>query len=149
MTTDIQAASREIVNLIPLVMRMLGSELRNAGPLPATAHFRILFMLGNGPHNLSSLAQKNNVSLPTMSNSISILVERGWVQRTRSQHDRRSLVLEITPAGQAVTEAIRLHAETRVADMLDPLSADDVKKLLEGMAVLRIAFDHTTPAAHG
>ena len=63
-------------------MRTVAAELRAAGELPAPAHFGLLTMLGNQPRTLTELALLQGVSLPTMSNSISTLVQRGWVKRS-------------------------------------------------------------------
>ena len=74
--------SLEILKIIPLVMRTVAAELRAAGELPAPAHFGLLTMLSVQPRTLSELANLQGVSLPTMSNSITSMVQRGWVRRT-------------------------------------------------------------------
>jgi DNA-binding MarR family transcriptional regulator len=58
-------------------------------------------ILGEGPHCLSELAEKQAVSLPTTSHSIGKLVERGWVTRSRAHRDWRIVEVELTPAGRA------------------------------------------------
>jgi hypothetical protein len=81
--TRVQArdTAREILEIIPLVMRTVAAELRAAGEMPAPAHFGLLSILSIRPRMLSDLASLQGVSLPTMSNSISAMVERGWVKR--------------------------------------------------------------------
>ena len=66
---------------MPLVMRTVAAELRAAGEMPAPAHFGLLTMLSVRPRTLTELAALQGVSLPTMSNSISAMVQRGWVRR--------------------------------------------------------------------
>src|SRR6188472_4242999 len=94
-------AAREILKIIPLVMRTVAAELRAAGELPAPAHFGLLTMLSAQPRTLTELAGLQGVSLPTMSNSISAMVQRGWVRRTATARDRRVVVIEVTPVGRA------------------------------------------------
>ena len=88
--TRVQArdTARDILEIIPLVMRTVAAELRAAGEMPAPAHFGLLSILSVRPRMLSDLASLQGVSLPTMSNSISAMVERGWVRRESAR--RRS-----------------------------------------------------------
>jgi len=140
MSSKPQLAAREFLEIIPLAMRSLGSELRQSANLPVPGHFNLLFMLAEGPHNLSELAEKHNVTPPTMSNTISTLVERGWVQRTQSEHDRRQISIELTPAGREMLNTVQAYAENRIAEILVPLSVEELDQLIAGLAVLRSAF---------
>jgi hypothetical protein len=81
-------------------MRTVAAELRAAGEMPAPAHFGLLTMLGNQPRTLTELALLQGVSLPTMSNSISTMVQRGWVKRSSPARDRRVVLIEVTPLGE-------------------------------------------------
>ena len=89
--TRVQAreSAREILEIIPLVMRAVAAELRAAGEMPAPAHFGLLSVLSTRPRMLTDLASLQGVSLPTMSNSISAMVDRGWVRRAAPTNDRR------------------------------------------------------------
>src|SRR4029078_6669688 len=93
-------AAREILKIVPLVMRTVVAELRAAGELPAPRHFGLLTMLSVQPRTLSELASLQGVSLPTMSNSISAMVQRGWVRRTAPPKDRRGVVIWGAPTGR-------------------------------------------------
>src|SRR5260370_666366 len=74
-------SARDILEIIPLVMRTVAAELRAAGEMPAPAHFGLLAILCTQPRKLTDLASTQGVSLPSMSNSISAMAERGWVRR--------------------------------------------------------------------
>ena len=50
-------AARDILKIIPLVMRTVAAELRAAGEMPAPAHFGLLTVLGGQPRTLTELAQ--------------------------------------------------------------------------------------------
>lgn len=140
--TPIQArdAAREIAAIIPLVMRTVAAELRRTDPGLAPPHFRLLGMLAHCPCNLSELADRQAVSLPTMSNSVTALEERGWVSRTRSSTDRRVVFIELTPAGQEVLAEVEHQTEARLAQLLAPLSQAEYDTLLAGLAILRNVF---------
>ena len=81
--TRVQAreSARDILQIVPLVMRTVAAELRAAGELPAPAHFPLLHMLSEQPRTLSELAAFRGVSLPSMSSSVTTLVGKGWIRR--------------------------------------------------------------------
>ena len=133
-------SAREILKIVPLVMRTVAAELRAAGELPAPAHFHLLMMLSQQPRTLTELAALQGVSLPTMSNSISAMVQRGWVKRSAPTRDRRVVIIEVTPNGKAAVDRVGRSAETHLAEVLAPLDAAARKRLQAGLAVLRSVF---------
>lgn len=135
-----QLAAREFLQIIPLAMHALGSDMRQATELPVPGHFNLLYMLAEGPHNLRELAERHSVSAPTMSNTISTLVERGWVQRTQSETDRRQICISLTPSGLDMLGAVQAFAEARLTEILAPLSETEMAQLITGLSVLRTAF---------
>lgn len=133
-------AARQILEIVPLVMRVVASELRRMDRSLNPGHFRLLAMLAHHPCNLSELAERHSVSLPTMSNSISTLVERGWVSRQRDDLDRRMIQISLTPDGLALLDRIQCDAEERMAEIIAGLSSAECDQMLAGMAILRSAF---------
>ena len=148
MMNKTELAARQIVEVIPLVMRTLALEMRSTGYLPMPAHCRLLVILAERPHNLSELADEQAVSLPTMSNSISTLVERGLVTRVRAPHDRRMVLVELTPAGRAALEAMRNAVEERMARKLSCLSPAECERVLAGLELLHRCFAHISSDEH-
>ncbi len=135
-------AASLVVEVIPKFMRALASDWRHDEHSCDPGHFRVLLiLLTEGSTNLSTLAAKLEVSLPTMSNSISTLVERGWVLRRRDPDDRRRVLIEITPRGCGVLEHIRNVAQAHVSRALRDLSEQECEIIIEGMAALGRAFD--------
>src|SRR5262245_11643796 len=132
--------AREILRIVPLVMRTVAAELRSAGELPAPGHFGLLTLLSAQPRTLSELASLQGVSLPTMSNSISAMVQRGWVRRTARPKDRRVVIIEVTPTGKAALERVGRAAEAHLAVMLTPLDTASRRRLQAGLSVLRRIF---------
>ncbi|PYQ79730.1 MAG: hypothetical protein DMG01_08080 [Acidobacteria bacterium] len=131
MTRDqAREAARDILQIIPLVMRAVAAQLRSAGELPAPAHFGLLSMLSERSRTLTELASIQGVTLPTMSNSISAMVHRGWVKRTAPTQDRRVVIIEVTSTGH-------------LAEVLAPLDVPSRRRLHNGLGVLRKVF---TPA---
>ncbi len=141
--TQSRDTARDVLEIVPLVMRTVAAELRAAGGLPAPAHFGLLVMLRARPRTLTELAALQGVSLPTMSNSITAMVRRGWVRRTPAQKDRRVALIEATPNGKTALERVGRCAEGHLAAILAPLDADARRRLQAGLAVLRKVFGRT------
>jgi DNA-binding MarR family transcriptional regulator len=144
--TQARNSAREILKIVPLVMRTVAAELRAAGELPAPAHFHLLTIISQQPRTLSELAALQGVSLPTMSNSISAMVERGWVRRTAPTRDRRVVIIEITTTGKSAVERVGRSAEAHLADVLAPLDGASRKRLQAGLGVLRKVFTNAPRA---
>ncbi len=142
---DTRDLAHEVLAIIPLVMRAVAAELRAGGELPVPAHFGLLTALARQSSTVSALAQGHGVSLPTMSNTVSALIKRGWARRTPSADDRRVLIVEVTPAGRAVVERIGQAAKRHLAEQLAPLDRASARRLREGLAVLKTVFAADTP----
>jgi DNA-binding MarR family transcriptional regulator len=134
-------AARLFIEVIPAVMQTAASQMRRGEhPMPP-AHFRTLMILAHADDlTLTDLAQKQHVSLPTMSNTISVMVEHGLVERLADENDRRRAELRLTAKGSAAVRAMRESVEQLLADRMSGLSAEDVKKLEDGLGVLREVF---------
>ncbi len=145
--TRVQAreTARDILQIVPLVMRTIAAELRAAGELPAPAHFGLLSILSERPRMLTELASIQGVSLPTMSNSISAMVDRGWVRRTAPGTDRRVVIVEVTVAGRAALERVAKAAETHLAEALADLDLTSRRRLHNGLGVLLKVFSARRP----
>jgi DNA-binding MarR family transcriptional regulator len=143
METGRESAARRVVEVVPRVMRTLAQEFRNTGYLPAPVHCGLLVALAEGPYNLTELAEKHAVSLPTMSNSINTLVERGWVSRSRDADDRRMVVVELTPDGQAILDKTTYSVAGSVGRLLASLSPEECEQLLSGLEILDGCFSRT------
>jgi DNA-binding MarR family transcriptional regulator len=133
-------AARQILRIVPLVMRTVAAELRGGGELAVPAHFGLLSMLSAQPRTLTELAGLQGVSLPTMSNSISAMVERGWVRRTAPAKDRRVVIVSVTSTGRAAVLRVRRLAASHLARRLAPLEPAEGRRLQDGLRVLVQAF---------
>jgi len=141
--TEAQQLAKQLLEIIPSVMRYLAAEIRASGHLPSPAQFGVMVTLAYHPCNLSSLAEENGVSLPTMSSTINTLVERGWVRRSRSTVDRRVVNVDITESGMNHLLEIQSHAEQKLMTLLDPVNDLDREQLSAGLEILSNVFDIT------
>lgn len=145
-TDELAATAGQVLEVIPLVMRTVAAELRRGGQSLSASQYGLLAMLARRSCSLSELAEHQSVSLATMSNSIQTLVDRGWATRQSAPHDRRKVLIKLTPNGERALKAVRRQAERRVAEILAPLSAAERESLLGGLSVLHAAFQPVAQA---
>ncbi|RME80327.1 MAG: MarR family transcriptional regulator [Caldilineae bacterium] len=133
--------ARRILDIIPLVMRATGADMRREAAAGfQVPHYRVLKLLLQQPRTLSELAACQAVALPTMSRTVSVLVERGWVTRSQDPRDRRRVQLRATDEGRAVFESLRARVQERLADRLAVLTAEEREQVLTGLRVLEKVF---------
>ena len=140
MNVDRHGIALSILQIIPSIMRLLAAELRQADTPLLPPQLSVLTLLGETSYNLSELAELHGVSLPTMSNTISKLVEAGWVERQRLKTDRRVVMLTLTPAGQQVIEEIGQMLINKIATQLSKVPDNDLETLRDGFTILQTIF---------
>jgi DNA-binding MarR family transcriptional regulator len=140
MTSCQQDAAQEVLSIVPHVMRTVSAELRRSGYAIMPGHYHVMTMLARERYSLSEIAERQLVSLPTTSRSISTLVERGWVVRVRDPGDRRIIRLALTDEGQAVLAAIHKVAADAMTSQLEGLTNQDCENLVRGLAILHRVF---------
>ena len=97
----------------------------------------------HGRRTLSSLAEHEHVTAPTMSATINGLADLGLVVRVPDADDRRRVYVELTEQGESVvTETIRKRNQL-LADLIDEqqFTADELAVLTEASALLRRMAD--------
>jgi DNA-binding MarR family transcriptional regulator len=135
-TAQPQAAARELLYVVMLVMRTVAAEMRRSRRPLAPAQMGNLMRIGAGPCTMSDLARHQAVSLPTISRSVDMLVRRGWVERGTGRSDRRQSMVRLTPRGRRVLADIQQRAERHVAATLAPLAAAERIQLVAALRML-------------
>jgi DNA-binding MarR family transcriptional regulator len=103
--------------------------------------FQLLRRIRNGSTSVSALAEASQTSRSAVSKAVDSLVRRGLVVRSLNQQDRRNLPLALTEEGQRVMDLIYGEAEAWLSTRFARLSADETATLLQGLELLRVAFD--------
>lgn len=137
MNEELTLAQR-LLGIMHLVRRRMDADLRHLHDRPAVdpAHFPILMSLRRREYSVSELADRFKVSPPSMSKTVTALVNRGWVVRVRSEKDRRIVQVSLTDEGRAILGEMREQADSVVAAMLDPLSPEEREQLSAGLDAL-------------
>jgi MarR family transcriptional regulator, organic hydroperoxide resistance regulator len=100
----------------------------------STGMWRALCHLADaGRHSVGSLAHAASMPQPSMSRAVDRLVELGWVDRQMAVSDRRSVTLELLPAGHdawvELSDRAR-SAERQALANLDPVEVQTLRSLM-------------------
>ena len=120
-----------------------GAMRGNVGDQLSVPQFRCLNFIAREPGaSVGAVAAFLGVTMPTASAMVDRLVRAGAVQPSTAAEDRRRSRLHLTAAGRAQLRQIRVGAHGDLARALATRSADELKTLQDGLAVLRLAFQH-------
>jgi DNA-binding MarR family transcriptional regulator len=119
------------------VIGQLTRRLRSAhGGLSHSLLSALVSVAKHGPLRLADLAQAELVSAPSITRLVAELEAKSLVSRTPDPADGRAWLIQVTDAGlEAVREARRVRQQI-VAELLDPLSADEVTSIEAALPAL-------------
>ena len=104
--------------------------------------WRVLVNLAEAPSlTASDLCRLVPAHKTKISRALVALEGRGWVRRQTDRRDRRVSHAALTRRGRRAFEQIRPEMEAATEAMLAPLSAEERRKVDEGLAVLERLFD--------
>lgn len=96
--------------------------------------YRSLIRVHAGCSSLTELASFGNLTIPTVSEGVDVLVRRGLLTRVPNREDRRAISLEITPAGIEAVAAADAVLEDVANDLIRSVSAEGRALLPETLA---------------
>ena len=141
MTWTPEEATQELLQILPLLNRVVGAEVRAvAGEDTTMAQYRVLAQLAEEPRTLSTLAKWRRVSVQSMSGLVQALVERGWVERMPDPRDRRQQLLQLTGRGRAHYQQAQTQVMQRLIPLLAALSPDELQAVAQALAALGRVF---------
>ena len=140
-----------MLETIPLVMQAIRGEMRRhrsqttetGGTQPdlSVPQFRTLaFLYHYSGSSLSEAAGHVGLTLSSMSRMIDGLVGRSLITRATSPDDRRTVRLKLTPGGKLILRAAERAAQSRLADLLEPLPENKRIAVARAMRTLRRVF---------
>jgi DNA-binding MarR family transcriptional regulator len=141
-----EAATDPIVDAVVRASRALVSitvrALASASDEVTLPQLRTLVVVSNqGAQTVSALADRLDVHASTMTRMCSRLVTRGLVARKPSALDRREVVIELTPTGQALVDEVLNKRRREIDDVVRRLTPDDRDRVVTALELFSQAAD--------
>jgi len=135
MDTTPSTISREILEVIPAVMRAIRGEMRaHRGAGLSIPQFRALLFINRAPGaSLAQLAEHLGLTPATTSKMVDGLVGKGLVNRGESMSDRRRITLALSDTGSRRMENTRKAAQVMLDGRI--ASLDEAQKAVIGEAL--------------
>jgi MarR family transcriptional regulator, organic hydroperoxide resistance regulator len=144
MTADQADIVDEILDQLGPVIARQRQALVQAGCYRqiSSTHLHVAYMLASrGPSNMSRLADQLDVSLPNLTGIVERMVERGLVERTRPEDDRRTVEVRITDAGRKVLDEIDTVKRQEIANIIGRLTPQQQGRALRAFTDMRVATE--------
>ena len=141
-----QTEAQELLHVGMLVMQSVAAEMRCSRRHLEPSQMGSLMKIAAGPCTMTDLARHKAVSLSTISKSVSMLVQRGWVERWVDKHDRRQTLVRLTATGRRTLTDIQRRAERHVAEKLSPLAAGERGQLMSVLKRLTVVLGESDAA---
>ena len=149
MVTTSDTIAREVLDVVPAIMRTIRAEMRSRrGSNMSVGQFRTLLYLDRNPGvSLSKVADHLGLTSPTVCKMIDGMVSGQLVNRQPSESDRRKVTIALTEEGQSILEAARSGTQARLIEVLASLSPEDKNAVHRGLQLLHKLFAQTTSAS--
>ncbi|HEY5540098.1 MAG TPA: MarR family transcriptional regulator [Coriobacteriia bacterium] len=133
------SAARALLSVMPLVNRTMGRAMRvNASAVTPLLpqQYRLLGAISHRSRTLGEIARIQGVTPATATTLVTTLESRGWVTREHDLEDRRRVVVSLTEEGATILAHSQQIAEAAMADVLEPLTPEQLSRLLDGLSVI-------------
>ena len=90
---------------------------------------------------MNVVAARLDVTLATLTTAVAKLERKGFVERSRSEEDRRKVLVSLTKAGRAAYRSHRLFHRTMVESALEGLSDEEELVLARSLNKVKRFFD--------
>ena len=145
MTTDVRygVVDQIAAQLAPLIARQR-QAVAQAGCYRqiSSTHLHVAYVLADGEAmTMSRLAEQLDVSLPNVTGIVERMVERGLVERTHREDDRRTVGVRITDAGRKVLDEIDTVKRQEIANVIARMTPEQQERALRAFTDMRVAAE--------
>ena len=122
-------ASECVGGLLDQAVDLTARFLTDRTDLSASALFAINRLCREGPIRLTTLAAKEGISQPSMTQLITRLERQGFVCRIADPEDGRATLVGITEHGQDAVDDRRRSRRERLTELMDTLTPEEQNAL--------------------
>ncbi len=128
------------------VMRAVRREATASGL--SMPQFMVLRWLHRaGPIAATRWAERTGTSPSTVTALLDGLVEQGYVRRGRDPHDRRQVLVSLTPAGHRLLERVDRGRQKRLREVLKGLPKGEIERAVAALEPVARRFSVAEPPA--
>ena len=110
-----------------------------------TNDVHVMEAIGTGTaKNMSTVARALGVTMGTLTISVNSLVKKGYVQRIRSDEDRRVVLVSLTDRGRQAHEHHRIFHEKMITEIVKDLTTEEKEVLSKSLHKLIGFFKNRT-----
>ncbi len=139
---------------VDAALRYFGEALNMFDPLRfrawadlglTTAQLRVLFLVRETPGvTAGALAQRLNVTPPTISGIVDRLVKLSLIRREDDESDRRLVRNLLTDRGDAACKRMEQGVETFTRRILVEMSLEDLEAFIAGLRAFKLASEYVS-----
>ena len=142
------ATARVVATIAPRLNRVLRGNVRALGGL-SMPQFVTLRMLRHGALSAGALAEKFDVSRPTITRMVDGLVKKGLVDRNGDLTDRRVQMVSLTTAGRELQGAGETAAENYLATLLSQAGDAELDRMVAAFGDLAAVLNQASHQSSG
>lgn len=137
-----EAINDVLVNLFNEIMdieqkALTTSEFKNI----SVNDMHIIAAIGiNEPKNMTTVAKALSVTVGTLTIAVNNLVKKGYVQRVRSQEDRRVVLISLSESGEKAYYHHKAFHDKMVLSILKDLNAQETEVLTAALQKVQKFF---------
>lgn len=136
--TDLTSLFTDLVRLETRLYNVLDARLKAEHDLPMGQFEFLRFISAQGTARVYDLAQQMAITVGATSKAVDRLEAAGRVRRTANPHDRRSSLVELTPAGAEILAAATPTVEAELSTWVGSvIPAENLEQLGAMLSMLR------------
>ncbi|MBD7984137.1 MarR family transcriptional regulator [Sporosarcina sp. Sa2YVA2] len=101
---------------------------------PGSQSYLVFMLERRGLTRMSELAEALQLTPGAVTIASDKLIEHGYVEREKDEHDRRVVYLKLTEKGRATMDTLRLEGRKTMKDIFSHLTENDLNHLIDTFA---------------
>jgi DNA-binding MarR family transcriptional regulator len=132
--------AKKLLVIIPRMMQVIASAVKNQQIHVPMIHYRLLRILMEHPMSLSQIAEHLMISKASLSETLNLIVEKGWIEKIQDPSDARRIFLKTTQAGIEQMERTDKEVLEVISARLSELSPEENLTVNEGADIISRVF---------
>lgn len=133
---------KELRKVMELVKEKVDEEFKNT-KLTGTQGMILAMLAHNGRLKISEISECLCLSNSTVSGIIDRMEEKGYVERTRSQQDRRVVYVSATDEYDKKARQTFKTIDQKLSNIINNATPDQLEKVHEGLNILKVIFQES------